>query len=323
MSRFGFNLVLILLILLHFSCKKDVIEPLTTYTSLGNGLHIRSICFADSVSGFVAGGSVGTSGFIYQTDNGGSTWNPVLQTDWCIYDINFLDNLTGCACGDSLKILKTMDGGLSWNAVQLSWFPDPEFIVPLKNIEFADATTWYFCGGDQYKAGVNIRTQDGGGWWDMQVFQASLNASYFRDATYGLLAGYGVVYITQDTNVSFSYSDFEGDNLTGLSFMSPAQGVACGYNGGIYKTTDGGHAWETVVSPNGYLGTRTHFNGIVSIQNAIVAAGNNGFIYYSSDHGNSWTETSSPTDENLLAVTFHRGHYWAVGQNGSIVAIRF
>lgn len=323
LRQYGISLALILLQFSHFSCTKELLEPTAVYSSLGEGKHLRSIHFVSDNEGFIAGGNPGNYGFIFHTADGGNTWQLLLETGWCLYDVDFLDSKTGCVCGDSLKIMRTTDGGNNWNPVQLSWFPDPEFIVPLKHIEYADDTTWYFCGGDQYKAGVNIRTQDGGGWWDMQVFQASLNTSFFRDANRGVLAGYGVVLMTQDANVSFSYSTFDGDNLTGLTGQDTGELLACGYDGGIYRIQEGGLQWETLLNPNGILGSRIHFNAIVAVQQAALAVGNSGLAYFSSDGGANWSETELPSEEHLLAVTYYGGRYWIVGQDGVVINILF
>jgi len=205
----------------------------------------------------------------------------------------------------------------------LSCYPYPEYRICLKHIEFAEDTSWYFTGGQHYQFGVNVRTQNGGLWWDMEVFQVELNSSYFRDANNGLIAGYGIVYITHDGNSNFVPSDFNGDNITSLSFINPMHGFACGYNGGIYQSDDGGASWNSVLKPNGYLGSRVHFNDIELVNNNGIAVGNQGVIYYSSTAGKSWDPVNIDLENDFYDVKYVDGQYYVCGEEGRFLKIQF
>jgi len=284
---------------------------------------LKSVCFINPSTGFVSGGITGEEGYIYGTTDGGIKWQLILSTNWSINDINFLDPHKGFACGDSLHIVKSIDQGVTWDLVQLSWLPYPEYIIPLKHIEFADDTTWYFTGGQNYEFGVNVRTQNGGSWWDMEVFQVELNSAYFSEADVGLVAGYGIVYITYDGNSNFVPSDFQGDNITSLSFVDPMHGFASGYNGGIFQSDDGGATWHAVLKPNGYIGSRVHFNDIEFTGITGVAVGNRGIIYYSSNDGISWDLVNIDSDIDFYNVKFVDGQYYVCGEDGIFLKIHF
>ena len=312
----------ILLLILLASCRKDWIQPEILVSSVAKGVTLKAVCFLDPVTGFVSGGQFEEQGYIYKTYDGGDTWENVFTADWSVNDVRFLSETEGYACGDSLHILKTTDQGQTWELMPLSWYPYEEYLLPLKHIEFANDTTWYFTGGRYYQYGINVRTQYAGSWWDNEVFQVELNTSYFRDGNHGLLAGYGIIYKTPDANVTFIPEEFEGDNITSLSFPDPDRGMACGFNGGVYSTEDGGETWNTLVKPNGYFGHRIHFNAVRFTGENAMVVGDDGVIYYSSSSGRSWSPVDAGTGNDLNGIDFIGGQYLVVGTDGTFLRIR-
>ncbi len=312
----------LLVTMLLAACGKESLQPVATSLAIPHAGDIRSICFVANSTGFAAGGTFDEEGFIFRTHDGGQTWNRVFESGWCVHAVEFRDSVEGYACGDSLHILRTRDQGDSWEPVPLAWYPNPEYILPLKHISFADDTTWYFTGGRYYQYGINVRTQNGGLWLDNEVFQVELNCAYFRDANHGLLAGYGIIYSTPDANVTFQPMDFTGDNITSLSFISPMKGLACGYNGGIYSTDDGGKSWTTRLEPNGYLGRRIHFNAVGYYPSGSLAVGDDGVAYHSSDAGESWKRLDLGTGSNLNDLEFNDGHFIVAGSDGVVLRFR-
>jgi photosystem II stability/assembly factor-like uncharacterized protein len=315
---------LLLFSLLSFflcACRKEEIQPDFSSVIVSGGKELKALYFIDSLVGFVSVGKYEEEGYICKTTDGGSSWLLVFDSHWSVNDIGFLDASHGYACGDSLHIIKTTDQGITWTPVELSWYPASDYIVPLKHLEFADDTTWFFTGGRYYHYGINVRTQNGGYWWDNEVFQVELNSSWFRDEKYGLLAGYGVIYVTPDANVSFKPSDFIGDNITSMSFIDSVNGIACGYNGGIYRTRDGGGSWGTVLKPNGYLGRRLHFNAVEYTTTGLLAAGNEGLIYYSGN-GESWTKIETGFVNDFFDIEYINGFYMIAGEDGVLIKIR-
>lgn len=317
MARSLILCVSICTLLISLSCNKEEAYLIVDQYTIEAGKPFRSIYFSDPSNGFISGGIRDKEGYIYKTSDGGISWNLLYTCNWNINEVNFLNDSIGYACGDSLRIIKTIDQGLNWVHVDLSWYPEPEYFLPLKHISFANDTTWYIAGGNNYQFGINIRTQNGGLWWDLEVFQVELNSLWFRDEKYGLLAGYGIVYITPDANNTFYISEFEGDNITSLSFLSNDLGLACGYNGGIYQTKDGGNAWISVRKSNGYVGRRDHFNGISAVQGSGLAVGNAGLLCFSSDNGASWSPVNSDIVEDLLEVNYIDGVFLVSGRDGS------
>jgi photosystem II stability/assembly factor-like uncharacterized protein len=86
--------------------------------------NLFSVCFTNNLNGWISG--IGLSnqiptGKLYQTTNGGQTWNPSQLTNasGSINMIKFINNTKGYAVGDGGFAMTTTDGGISWNPFQL------------------------------------------------------------------------------------------------------------------------------------------------------------------------------------------------------------
>lgn len=106
---------------------------------------IRSICFTDSLHGWIAGGlydyTNDTSGVIYCTTNGGATWTKQLgDTIPSLNGIKFTDSLTGWAVGKAGTILHTIDGGVNW------FYQVSGVLANLNSIYFIDDANGWICG---------------------------------------------------------------------------------------------------------------------------------------------------------------------------------
>jgi photosystem II stability/assembly factor-like uncharacterized protein len=319
--RYNSVISFLLFCLVCSACKKESIAPGHEKITINSGKDLRAVYFTGPMTGFVAGGKFEKEGYIYRTADGGATWENVYTTHWSVNDIRFLDDETGYACGDSLHIIRTTDQGTNWTDVPLSWYPYEQHIVPLKHITFADDTTWYFTGGRYYQYGINVRTMNGGYHWDNMVFEVELNTAYFSDGQHGLLGGYGLILMTSDGNETFTPNDFKGDNITGMCFMDPENGAACGFDGGIYGTQDGGISWHTWMKPNATFGPRIHFNAIEYDAKGCMAVGNDGVAYHSDDAGDSWTAIDLNISNHFNDVMLHDDHFIIVGEDGLLVKI--
>jgi hypothetical protein len=71
-----------------------------------------------------------------------------------------------------------------------------------------------------------------------------------------------------------------------------------------------------VASLNGVVGTSVTLNG--TTWNGLWSVGSGGTVWQSTD-GSSWTALTSPTTNNLNAITFGANTWYAVGDNGTII----
>ncbi|HLF65013.1 MAG TPA: YCF48-related protein [Saprospiraceae bacterium] len=181
---------------------------------IGQGLGQIRCLYARSTQEIV----VGTESNIQVTQNGGQNWIPssvVLGN--LVQEIVFGDNLTGYATVHDGRILKSVDGGITWNPVlqrdnsyrfsgvhfnnaMQGWavaeFKDSvwttqnggaswnAYRLPYntfwQDVTFMDADTGYISGGSA-GSGTILRTVDGGETWTFSFFESErLNNTYVR-----------------------------------------------------------------------------------------------------------------------------------------------
>jgi len=135
----------------------------------------------------------GSDGFIARIVNNGELIEYLdIGFDSFITSMYFINEKTGFVSVDSLKILKTTDGGGSWLEVHKS---DPDDWV--MSFVFTDNTN----GWAVTDLGLILKTADGGNNWD-QVLNTGrpLNSCFFYNKFFGFITGFmGTIY---------KYSDF-------------------------------------------------------------------------------------------------------------------
>ncbi|OGD79519.1 MAG: hypothetical protein A2Y64_07890 [Candidatus Coatesbacteria bacterium RBG_13_66_14] len=223
--------------------------------------------------------AAGSSGVLLQSDDGGETWTA--------FDLPGEEGLTVTALArpttdviyiagytpDGMAALKSVDGGASWNYLSHG-FPAGAVCF---GMFFLDEDTGWLCGGttgSPYQTCIS-RTADGGETWEL--WSAS-----------GPLA------------VNLSFADAETGFAVGNDYET------------IFRTTDGGAAWETVHS---FDGPDYEYLGDVEVLSATdaVAVGYGGCVLATDDGGDTWVylrEASDDPDEghrtSLVAVDSER-----------------
>jgi photosystem II stability/assembly factor-like uncharacterized protein len=113
-------------------------------------IEISSICFINTTTGFCAGDNV-----VFKTNDGGQTWteNKINNIGGKMMKISFTDNQNGFIVCLFDKILKTTNGGLTW-----------EINSPNKNVGYY---SFSFSEGVSYVSGQGkiLKTSNGGSSW--------------------------------------------------------------------------------------------------------------------------------------------------------------
>ena len=233
------------------------------------------VFFFNSEIGWVGG----QDGLIMHTNNGGDTWTE--QQTPTIYHVNkifFYNENIGWAVGGTQAltsnsfILGTRDGGITWEE-QISFSASNS--GAFECLAFADSSIGV-AGGQLYEI---YRTENGGEDWEsihsdsiMRIF----GFSYLGDGEFcgvgvddALLdIGWPVSVKTQDYGYNWYYTEFDSladELLWDVSFADSMNGLAVGFDGINYYTTDGGNLWQwmeplpeialsTVSFPKPYVG---------------------------------------------------------------------
>src|SRR5215216_893831 len=164
-----------------------------------------TVFFSDSSKGWMGGatpplgeeeGAGGPSAILGTTD-GGLTWQPQNNVPVSIFDLSFLDDMNGWACGTKGAIYHTSDGGRTWNS-QRSELEPGEGPVNLTSeglkqfrmlgIQFADAQNGFAAAASEEESiGYLIATTNGGASWarKWKVGDAGVSDMCFLNANEG------------------------------------------------------------------------------------------------------------------------------------------
>jgi len=182
------------------------------------------------------------------------------QTSRNLSSCVFTDTLNGWIAGDSGLIINTRDNGINW---------EPQFTGITKNITelfFLDKNTGYALAWvldatpPNYYGTKILTTKNGGINWSVTMFPDSnvfLNTVFFRDSLNGYLAGSGgKLYYTSDGGADWLIAPID----SGIDFGFPVEkmifydenfGLAVGgaidIAGVVWKSTNGGRSWRTIV----------------------------------------------------------------------------
>lgn len=222
-------------------------------TNSGNNWYVittqyggKSVFFTDALIGYVCDGTV------YKTLNGGVSWYNLQLTS--IADVFFHNNIIGYAVGKNDQILKTIDGGGSWQ-VQSTGQTSNKF----NDVLFLTESVGFIAGGKANApyTGVIYKTTNGGVIWNAVLTHApdvEFRGIDFVNAMTGFAVGgnetasNGVIYKTNNGGETWIQWGIVNKDLNAVYFASEQIGYAVGEDGMILKTINGGVVWNTQVS---------------------------------------------------------------------------
>ena len=288
-------------------------------------INLRDMKFVSAEEGWV----VGDKNTILHTKDGAKTWEVQLggdpeSSDRELTEVFFLDAKHGWTRGGAEKLMRTSNGGASWeeigNLSQHEWA-----------LNFVSPQTGFTARS------VIRRTDDGGKTWkpvfpckiELQVDGLARKVDcYFNDLTFpSATVGYAVgqpignvmrsvVARTKDGGATWTISAPENMEDSGRQafFWNENTGLVTMYAGKTLMTTDGGEAWNGIVTPFGGEHARYAMAGGqlgVIIQYRQIA--------YSTNGGRSFSSRKFPVPANVNAVTFPDAkHGYLVGEHGMI-----
>ena len=283
--------------------------PLDTWETQTSNVEnaLFDVHFIDSDNGW----TVGASGTIIGTTNGGMTWIPqTSNVSDVLYGVHFVDSKDGWAVGENGQILTTNNGGIKWNSQRQDVSNST-----LNSVHFVDQNIGWTVGD----GGIILATINAGETWNEQTnsIDSTLNDVHFLDLKNGWAAGDGGRVIAISDGGTTSQTTGTTNNLTSIHFLDSGNGWAAGDNGIVIATTDGGTTWTTPQT----TGTTVDLSSIHFIDsNNGWTVGKTGLILATVNGGTTWSPQISNTTENLLDVHLSDPqNAWAVGNNGVIL----
>ena len=195
---------------------------------IGTNLAVFAIQMADDKVGYLAG----QDGLMMRTSDGGMTWQRLdSKTHLYLFDLSFPDAQHGFIVGDRSVVLSTDDGGRTFLKRQLQRIFPPsmaDYALPyeepvLYSTKFVDDNHGWVVG----EMGRIWATDNGGKTWSEQ--QQSLVSQWKRPLNPG-----------EDPR----FAEFLLPTFFGVSFRNRQQGAACGLEGWVIQTDDGGQTWR-------------------------------------------------------------------------------
>lgn len=269
--------------------------------------------------------------------------------------LNFVNDLTGWACGYSGVILKTTNGGENWiqqtsptgailydiNFINqntgwavgesssiikttnggINWFSltPPPVMSLFWSVFFTDSSTGYITG--QYSDNRVYKTTNGGNNWNQILSYGSglmkVNFPIVQPEMIGYVCSMNSMFKT--TNAGGNWTNLSiptgGNLMYGIYFVDTLTGWTVGNGGRIIYTSDGGSSFQVQNCPNVNFRSVYFFNA-----NSGFAVGIQGNIISTFNGGLNWYSNISNTASNLWSVYMTAANIgWAVGEGGVIL----
>ena len=278
---------------------------------------LNKILFIDNSTGFVVGGERFTNSVILTTHDGGYTWQKTSfrQADKGLYDIVLSPAGTLYTCGFDGKLLRSYDKGNTWAYTQM-------YFQAFTGIAFTDASHAIVVGGVSFDEGAFQRIDSAGNvtGWDSLGYQ--LNKITMTSGGTGYMCGYGAMEKTTDSGKTWAFQNVLGDDFTCMDIHGDEIWM-CGYNGGIYYTSDGGSNWTRYRNGNDIVLPRYRLLAILFTDDLNGwAAGEDGKVIHSTDGGKQWAEYTQFTTNSLRSIALcPNGDLLIAGDGGSLYRI--
>ena len=263
------------------------------------------------------GYAVNRTGDFYINDDGlGTSWRFVSTSGiWDTYAMRFTSVSTGFILKANRHIVKTTDGGQTWNTVLAPTDFNSRSIVG--GLAFPDASTGYAWTSITDYSDYNVyKTTDGGNNWT-NVYSVSgpgyiSGNTAFYDANTGILAG-PKQWIQRTTNGGVKWDTAVVNNFPSaitskdcedISIIDDSHAWIIG-NKFILNSTDKGKTWNYI--DHGLKGYDTTFYRISfsDVNNGYIVC-SNGLILKTTNGGAAWSvDTSLYNDYFLYAIAFN------------------
>jgi photosystem II stability/assembly factor-like uncharacterized protein len=265
--------------------------------------------------------------------------------------VQFISSSTGWAVGNDGLVLKTTDGGASWQEN----FTGSVF-YELTDIQFFDLNNGVAAGTDDFSGdGIMLKSTDGGESWTLlngsidyvkaisfinpdigyaaadEIYKTTDGGNTWNEVLYAngdfhdvyailnnvTAVGFNGIYRSTDGGANWVLQA-SGLNtyLSGIHLFDNNYGIVIGSSGTILKTTNGGITWLSIPSGTTKTLTGISFSGTA----AGVICGEDGIILKTTDGGNNWTIQASGTNRLLRSISLSNlNNGTAVADYGTII----
>lgn len=248
--------------------------------------------------------AVGERGHILVSADAGVNWRQAdAPTRSTLTAVHMHDRNLGWAVGHDAVILRTTDGGRSWQRVH--WAPQDE--TPFLDVWFADARKGFAIGA----YGRCYVTEDGGVSWNEEPVSEGddFHLNQIARAANGRLyiaAESGQVYRSDDDGQSWKALDtgYTG-SLFGVLPLDDDVVLLFGLRGHLLRSEDAGETWEELT-----IDTTAMLNSGIRLEDgSVVVAGLAGTLLVSRDGGRTFTVRQQASRAGIQSLIEAGGGY--------------
>lgn len=263
--------------------------------------------------------AIGERGHILVSHDANTWQQATVPVQANLNSVYFISKQQGWAVGHDASILRTLDGGLSW---QLQHFA-PETDKPLFDVYFSDAQNGIAVGA----YGLFYRTVDGGQNWskefhpellseddqdylaelkdtDPELFEIELGAilphfnRLYADGNVLYLAG-EAGFVAKSTDLGLRWSkldEFYNGSLFDITRSAQMSLIAVGLRGNAFKSTDQGLTWQQLELTE----TATFNSAFSDAAGRLYLVGNAGSLLVSYDDGDTFVDKSQANGKAIV-----------------------
>lgn len=210
---------------------------------------LESVCFPSKNIGYTSG-----DGKIFKSINGGATWTEItpFTSDVLLWGNYFITDNIGVVCGGDCnsgiqKFYRTTNGGNTWQTSTYSKsdskLSDP-MLLSAAGLGYASSSGWIWETTDGGKTWSDIAKTGGNDWQEEITNYGDSFLVPFSKSCDGNTAANGGVRFSTDRGHTWKETSYPG-GFYGTFLINEHTGWACGSNGSMYYTDDGGSNWTS------------------------------------------------------------------------------
>lgn len=318
MNHFNRLLYLLTICIVWSSCTTEESGYISQMIKLPTDLPVTDICFITKDTGFLSTGSLFTSGEIYQTTNGGKTWNIHKKRPVGVNSLDYSNGqLSYVQSGNLLE--RSNDQGNTWQgSIALAWWQWNNHI----KLPNGDAI---LVGGENFGRGFMHRHSLGQNQLTLtDTFDHELKDIVYTADRRLYVVGYGLVTQSTDQGQTWQSKNVVGDFFVAVDFPSSQKGYILGQYGSVYKTTNAGDNWSSIRAGNSLFANASQkFTDLAFWgEERGFMVGSNNQVWQTKDGGGAWkqiTDLGGWADFECVTVTNNQAYIGA--RDGKVLII--
>lgn len=271
----------IILMILSFALPASGNEPSVIAPLSSRSLLLDAQCIGDNLI------AVGERGHILLSEDNGTSWKQMpVPTRATLTGVYFIDPQNGWVVGHDQVILRTRDGGKSWELV----YENIEAESPLLDIFFLDATHGYAIGA----YGQFLESFDAGSSWEGRWIgedDLHLNQMIAVGNQLFIAAEAGFAYRSDDDGQNWTLldPDYHG-SFFGIFPTEENSLLLFGLRGHLFRSDNAGESWIPIET-----GTEASLTSGLQLEDGtLVITGLAGALLVSQDNGHSFILQQDP-----------------------------